>query len=372
MLGLKIILKRFLTLLKLRLNVHRLVKFHLKHLEHNFNIVKKLSKQSKILAYVKQDAYGHGVTTIASALKQADGFGVTDFTTAKTIRSLYTDKVIVHAAISPTIQDIKTAITHDISIVVYNQSIADLIIKHRLRVKIWLKVDTGFNRLGITPELVEKTLEDLMPFANGDIVLMTHFMSSFGNSKLYDKQAKCWKSIVNQLNQPYSYANSAVIMQNAQDLGDWVRPGMMLFSHPHYQMPDCGLLPVMEVLSPIIQIKKIAKGTSIGYEQNYQFEEDTTVAIIGTGYGDGYPFDPGPDAAVYYDGQRLPILGKLTMDFMVVKLGHTKAKIGDHVELWGMNYSAAQLAKSSNTIIYDLFTKFNSARFKKEVIYDQS
>ncbi len=356
----------------MRINVSRLVKFHLKHLEHNYNIVRSLSKQSKILAYVKQDAYGHGVTTVASALKQADGFGVTDFTTAKTIRSLYTDKVILHAAINPTIQDIKAAITHDISIVIYNQSIVDLILKHRLKVKMWLKVDTGFNRLGITPDAIEETLEKLLPFANGDIVLMTQYMSPFGNSKLYDKQVKCWQSIISQINQPYSYANSAVIMQNSEDLGHWVRPGMMLFAHPHYQMPDCGLLPVMEVSSPIVHIKKIAKGESIGYEQYYQFQEETTIAIIGTGYGDGYPFDPGPDAAVYYEGQRLPILGKMTMDFMVVKLGNTKAKIGDHVELWGMNYSAAQLAQSSNTIIYDLFTKFNTARFKKEIIYDQS
>tara|TARA_E500000178_G_scaffold327675_1_gene356946 strand:+ start:652 stop:1731 length:1080 start_codon:yes stop_codon:yes gene_type:complete len=353
-----------------RFDLKRLIKININALKNNFEIVKKKSPNSKILAYVKQNAYGHDTSVIVSGLADADGFGVTDMESARTIRGIYPTKEILHASIFPTLDALQEARLHDIAVVVYNHEIVNLIIKNKLKLRIWLKVNTGFNRFGLRCEEAPQIIEKLRPYADGEIVVMTHFMNTFADSQHHKQQLKSWKNIISDYSGPNSYANSAPILRGESELGDWVRPGMMLYAHPHSELPHCGVKPVMKVTAPVLNTMRMQKGDFIGYDRSYEFKSNTNVALVGIGYGDGYPISANVGTPVCIEGVLYPVVGRVTMDFLVVDTGQKKVRIGSTAELWGENICITELGKKAGVIPYDIFVKLQHRRFAKEIVYE--
>lgn len=302
-------------------------------LAHNLSQIKEKYPNAKILAYLKQNAYSMSDDLVSSALCLADGFGVTDLKSALRLRSIYADKVIVDASLPPEKQYLEMASKQDITVVVYSLEMIDLIVKHKIKGRYWLKVDTGFNRLGIPNKFIDKSINTLKRFSKTQLVLMTHFMDSDIESPVLKEQMTLWQTITQPYDFPLSHARSCTIIQGVDPIGEWIRPGLMLYGL--MQAPGWNLKLAIHLKAPIYQIRNIKAGEYIGYDHNYKFEKDTRVAITAIGYGDGFPLELGSESRLAVNGKLVPIVGKVSMDFIAVDIGDDVVGVGDYVEVIG-------------------------------------
>jgi alanine racemase len=155
-----------------------------------------------------------------------------------------------------------------------------------------------------------------------------------------------------------SIANSAGILGWKQSLTDWVRPGVMLYGISPFSDStgeQLGLKPVMELHSQLIAVKQIEAGETVGYGGNWTCEKPTTLGVVAIGYGDGYPRYVKAGTPVLVNGQRIPLVGRVSMDMITVDLGaQSDAKPGDPVILWGEGLPVEEIAQWADTIPYTL------------------
>jgi alanine racemase len=155
-----------------------------------------------------------------------------------------------------------------------------------------------------------------------------------------------------------SIANSAGILAWQQALADWVRPGIMLYGISPFAEStgeQLGLKPIMSLHSRLIAVKPIAKGDSVGYGGSWLCEQDTILGVIAIGYADGYPRSASVGTPVLVNGQRVSLIGRVSMDMITVDLGvQSNAKAGDAVTLWGDGLPVEEIALRANTIPYTL------------------
>lgn len=326
-------------------------------LSHNLACIKTRYPQSKVLAYIKQDAYGLGIEPVAMALADAEGFGVTDMHAGLTLRSMFDDKVIVHAAVAPELAAIKGAAIQDITVVVYSEAMLEIIETNQLKGHYWLKVNTGFNRLGIPVEKVDALLARLNKWSITPVVLMTHFMDANPAYPSFQGQFEKWQSIIHRHDALISHASSNWLLNQLDLVGDWLRPGLMLYGQ--MQKEGWSLKPVIQLTAPIFQIQTVKKHAYIGYDHEYQFDHDTRVAIVALGYGDGLSLNT--KALFSMDGQAFPIVGRVSMDFTAIDIGDYPLNIGDtiKVDLYEM-YEAPKQAS---------LVAINRRRLRTEVQY---
>lgn len=298
-------------------------------LSHNLSCIKTHYPKANVLAYLKQDAYGLGIEPIAMALSNAEGFGVTDLHSGLILRSMFADKVIVHAAVAPDLAAIKAALIQDITVVVYSEFMLDIIEKNRLKGQYWLKVNTGFNRLGVPVEKVDMLYKRLSKWSKTPLVLMTHFMDANPAYPSFQTQYNQWQSIICNYDTMVSHASSNWLLNQIDPVGDWIRPGLMLYGQMSKQ--DWPLKPAIKLTAPVFQIQSIKKGDYIGYDHEHQFDHDTQVAIVAFGYGDGLSL--ATKSLLSMDGQSFPIVGRVSMDFVAIEIGDSPLQVGDLVEI---------------------------------------
>ena len=306
-----------------------------KALSHNLNQIKQKYPNAKILAYLKQNAYSTSDQLVSSALCQADGFGVTDLNSAIKLRSIYADKVIVDASLPPTKKYLEMASKQDITVVVYSLEMIDLIEKHNIKGRYWLKVNTGFNRLGIPHKYLDESIKRLESFSLSELTLMTHFMDSEINSPVLQSQMRLWKKLTNSYDLPISHSRSCTVLQNVKPMGDWIRPGLMLYGL--MTTPEWNLKLAIQLKAPIFQVRNIKAGEYVGYDHGHKFEKDTRIAIVAIGYGDGFPYNLGAESRLAIRDKLVPIVGRVSMDFIAVDIGDIDVNIGDYVEIIGPN-----------------------------------
>jgi alanine racemase len=338
---------------------------NLQHLKDNYQLAKGYSQ--KAYAVIKADAYGHGLLPVASALSSADGLAVACMDEALQLR---------HAGISGPVlvleggydeQEWLTACELDIEMVLHHQSQLDILLSapHFNTLKLWLKVDTGMNRLGFDISECQAVFEQCQQAGLNIAVLMSHFSCAddLSNEKtLIQKQIL--EEIFNQ--QPVIWPNLVLSNSNSAALIGWPaitdnisRPGIMLYgSSPlivdteHCQ----ALKPVMTLSSKIISSHTVKAGESIGYGDSLIVEKETRIGIVAIGYGDGYPRSAPSGTRVWSNGKYLQTLGRVSMDMLCIDIsGHADIDIGSEVELWGENINANEIANACNTISYELF-----------------
>ncbi|PHM28621.1 hypothetical protein Xbud_01216 [Xenorhabdus budapestensis] len=225
-------------------------------------------------------------------------------------------------------------------------------------IDIYLKLNSGMNRLGFTPD----EYPQIVSMANGikninSVTLMTHFANS-DNEIGVDGQF----TVVNRLNMnslPHCLANSGAVLWHPQTHGDWVRPGIILYgaspSGKWRDIADVGLRPAMSLKSEIIAVHDLAKGENIGYGSRYTTQCMTRVGTVACGYADGYPRHAPTGTPIIVDGIRTRLLGAISMDMMSVDLTPCPlATIGSSVELWGEKLPVDEVAESAGTIGYEL------------------
>lgn len=332
---------------------------------HNYTVAKSMAPAQQAMAVVKANAYGHGAIAVAQKLEgQADAFAVACLEEAIELRQASIVKPILLLEGFFSADELDDIVAHDLWITVHSlaqiKPLAGLSLQKPLTV--FLKMDSGMHRLGISPANYTQAYKQLQALDSvGPIVLMSHFSSADDASALTtEAQMSLFKSATQGLTAPVSLANSAAIFAHPQSRQQWQRPGIMLygaspFNYPH-KLADQTLRPAMTLFSEVIAVRELAAGEKVGYGGTWVCAQPTRMGTVALGYGDGYPRQAKNGTPVMVNGQRTALIGRVSMDLITVDLSGIDAGVGSRVEFWGKSLSANEVAACCDTIAYTLFT----------------
>lgn len=336
---------------------------HIDALRHNLAQVRALAPNSRVMAVVKADGYGHGLERVARALAGADAFGVAALSDAERLRAAGLSQRIVLLSGFDEPSDLPQLRRLGVDTVVHHESQLAMLEADREPepIRVWLKLDTGMHRLGFAPDVAPRAHARLKALANvaDDITLMTHFASSDDFSGSQTRlQLGGFADATAAMAGAASLSNSAAILGWPDSHRDWVRAGGALYGLSVVEGKtgaDFGLKPAMTLSTRLIAINRVGKGERIGYSATWQCPEDMDVGVAAIGYGDGYPRRAPAGTPVLVNGVRVPIIGRVSMDLMTLDLrGMPQARVGDPVTLWGPNLPVEEVAAAADTISYEL------------------
>ena len=328
--------------------------------QHNLNVVKQHAPQSKIMAVVKANAYGHGLTNAAHGLNDADGFAVLGLDEAIDLREAgFTQNILLLEGLFSR-QELTIAASFGLDLVVHSETQLQMLEQAQLKqsVHVHLKMNSGMNRLGFTSAQYRPAFLRLQGCRNvSGVTLMTHFATA-DETLGVNQPLALFQKTTQGLQQPLSLANSASILRYPQTHADWVRPGIMLYGASPVTGTDAtnfNLKPVMTLSSEIISIQTISTGESVGYGNRYTASKTTRVGIVACGYADGYPRHAPNGTPIAVNGVITQTIGRVSMDMLYVDLTDIpQAHIGSPVELWGQQVSVDKVAEASGTVGYEL------------------
>ncbi|HSW93327.1 MAG TPA: alanine racemase [Gammaproteobacteria bacterium] len=342
------------------------IAINLSALRNNVEQIRRLAPHSAIMAMVKSNAYGHGITRIASALPDIDALGVACCEEGLMLRAAGIKNPIVLMEGLFAASELDKAIENDFTLVVHDESQIDMLEKYTrpAALFVWLKIDTGLHRLGVSPEDVERLHARLMhcPLVKKPVGLMTHFAESDSPDETPTlRQIDVFNRATRSLQGPRSLTNSAGIIAWPSAHAEWVRPGIMLYGASPFAK-DTGqkyqLQPVMTLTSELIAIHSLTKGSRVGYGGTWVCPEDMRLGVVGVGYGDGYPRHAQNGTPVLVNGRPCSLAGRVSMDMITVDLrSQPDAKPGDPVLLWGDGLPVEMIAECSGTTGYELLTR---------------
>ncbi len=334
-------------------------------LRHNLQRVKQSAPESKVMAVVKANGYGHGLLRMAQALEGADALVVARVDEALQLREAGIEKSIVVLEGFSEPADIELMADHSLQLVIHHLSQIDLLeqCEPSRPVDVWLKIDSGMHRLGVSAGLAQSAwwrLQDCGAVAA--VRLMTHLASADErDSDQTARQLACFQAATAGLAAEQSIANSAAILAWPESRADWVRPGIMLYGISPFEGEGAeahGLLPVMTLSARLMAVNRFREGDCIGYGASWVCPEDMAVGVVSCGYGDGYPRHVAPGTEVLLNGQRVPLIGRVSMDTLCVDLRQQpQAAIGDKVVLWGEGLPVEEVAQRASTIPYELLCR---------------
>jgi alanine racemase len=346
---------------------------------HNYRVAKAMHG-GNALAVIKANAYGHGAVQCAKAIeKEADGFAVACIEEALQLRQAYITAPILLLEGFFEAAELPDIVANDLWIVIHASWQLDILLAAKLEkpLHVWLKLDSGMHRVGLSATEYPLAAMRLAGHANvAKIVLMSHFANADNLKSAHTTQqlavfkhaADVLAMNVSSLNE-VSLANSAAILGWPQAYKNWSRPGIMLYGADPLMTIETPLRAVMQLCSTIISIRYIKKGESIGYGSIFTAERETIVGVVACGYADGYPRSASPKngiaAPAAVDGNMTRVIGRVSMDMLFVDLTDiASAKIGSNVELWGDQVLANDVATAAGTIAYELFCNVKRVKFK--------
>lgn len=349
-------------------------------LRHNLGVVKqqlnsissqKNRKRPFVWAVIKANAYGHGVANAVKAFAQADGLAMLDLEEAVLCRELGWQGPILMLEGFFSAQDIPAFVQYQLDATIHTE--AQLAMLEQFRpakpLNVFVKLDTGMNRLGFEPAEFAAVWARARQLAdNGHIHQlgkMTHFARADELSPYTHDQINVYRTVAGQYPGPDSICNSAATLtpeawlaltdMNAQ----WVRPGICLYgSTPftHCSAGSLGLLPAMTLRSELISVRYVEAGEGVGYGHMFQATQPMIVGIVACGYADGYPRHAPTGTPITVSGVRTRLLGRVSMDMLAVDLTGVPAPVvGQKVVLWGEGgASVDEVADAAGTIGYEL------------------
>jgi alanine racemase len=332
-------------------------------LTHNFSRIRELAPKQKIMAIVKTDAYGHGLTRVARVLKKADAFGVACLDEAIQLREAGIKQSIVMLEGPHNADELSEIIRLELDIVVHHKTQVAMLEKLNAEkpIPVWLKIDTGMHRLGFAPGQFEATWQKLQICASVSqpVHLMTHLaVANEPDNPLTEAQLLLFRETCGNTTLQSSIANSAAIMHWPDSHADWVRPGLMLYGVSPFKDrvgEEYGLMPVMTLQSELISVQHLQAGDPVGYGASWHCPEDMPVGIVAAGYGDGFPRHAKSGTPVIVNGKQLTLIGRASMDMLTVDLRmQPDAGVGDPVTLWGDGLPIEKVAQQAETIPYEL------------------
>lgn len=331
-------------------------------LTHNLAIVRQYAPHARIMAVLKANAYGHGLLHTASALKDVDGFALLELDAAISLRDAgYRQPILLLEGFFST-EELALFERYQFSAVIHhNEQIAMLSDSQYNNLDLFIKINTGMNRLGLAPEQFPQIIKKLTgsQYANR-ITLMTHFACADDplEKENVAQQLQCFEAVTKEYNYPRSVANSAAIIRYPETHTDWVRPGIMLYGASPFSDKtalELNLQPAMTLSSKIIAVHDLKKGDRVGYHGLFQADHSMRIGIVACGYADGYPRHALTNTPVLVNNQRSRLLGRVSMDMLAVDLtGVENAGLNNQVTLWGKEISVDEVAQSAETSSYEL------------------
>ncbi|HZQ62760.1 MAG TPA: alanine racemase [Casimicrobiaceae bacterium] len=329
-------------------------------LRANLAVVRRCAPEAQVLAVVKANAYGHGLARVLPALADADGLALIELDAALALREQrYTRRILLlegffEAAELPEIA------ARRLAVVVHDADQVRMLETAQLSrpVEVFIKVNTGMNRLGVRPGELGSIAERLSRCdAVAALRLMTHFARADEEDGITE-QLEVFDRACAGLPYPRSLANSAGVVRYEEVGGDIVRPGIMLYGATPFADRSAemlGLAPVMTLRSRIIAIQQLEPGEMVGYGGSHVADRRQRIGVIACGYGDGYPRHAPNGTPVVVGGSRVPMVGRVSMDMITVDLSDVpRASVGTPVVLWGAGLPVDEVACAASTVGYEL------------------
>jgi alanine racemase len=338
-----------------------LATIHTAALANNLAVVRRYAPKSKIWAIVKANAYGHGMARAFPGLRATDGFGLLDLEEAVKLRELgwAGPILLLEGFFRPT--DIDLIDRYSLTTALHSDEQLRMLEMARLSkpVNIQLKMNSGMNRLGYTPDRFRAAWERARACPGvGQITLMTHFSDADGERGI-EHQMAAFERGAKGIAGARSLANSAATLWHPKSHFDWVRPGVMLYgaspSGVHADIRSTGLQPAMTLASELIAVQTLPEGETVGYGSIFKARAGMRIGVVACGYADGYPRNAPEGTPVIVDGIRTRIVGRVSMDMITVDLTPCpQAGVGSRVELWGNALPIDDVAQACGTIGYEL------------------
>lgn len=335
-------------------------------LRHNLRVVRRLCPHSRVMAMVKANAYGHGLVPVAKALGDADSLGVAVIDEAMALRAAGISKPVTILEGVFSAQELRLAADEGFSIVVHQPEQVAMLGHTSLSrpLDVWLKLETGMHRLGLPRDAAAAAVTQLRPRVKS-LGVMTHFAcADESHNAMTRVQLDLLQTFAREHHLPASAANSGAIVAAAASHLDAVRPGIMLYGGSPLAgkaAQDFDLQPVMTLSAQVIAVNAVPQGESVGYGASWHAPRDSRIAVVGIGYGDGYPRHAMPGTPVRIGKHVLPIVGRVSMDMITVDVtAHPEIAIGDEAVLWGEGLPADTVARHATTISYELFCRLTS------------
>jgi alanine racemase len=342
-------------------------------IKRNYLYAKSLAPNSKAIAIVKANAYGHGAVEVATYLEDTvDAFGVACTEEAIEIRKVGLEKkpiLLLEGMFEQS--ELELLEKHQLLPVIGNKSQLQWILDAKLKnpIKVFVKYDSGMSRLGFHEKEFKQALKALEASNNiSEIVLMSHFSKADEPYDIFTQnQIDNFNRIANEAGHPSSLANSAGIVAWRNSHKQYIRPGIMLygsspFDEARYQK---NLVPAMTLSSVLISIKDFKKGQGVGYGSRFVCNKNIQIGVAAVGYADGYSRHAKDGTPVFINGTKARIAGRVSMDMTTIDLtGVPNPKIGDRVEMFGQNIGINEVAEFSSTISYEILTKITKRVYK--------
>ena len=332
-------------------------------LRANLKFIRSRAPTSRVMAVVKANGYGHGLVATARALSDADAFAVARLEEGIALREAgLRHRIVLLEGVFDTAQ-LAEAAHHRFDLVVHESLQLALLEAFRGSQpwSLWLKVDTGMNRLGFRPEQFADAFARLraLPVPPGELRVMTHLSSADeSDDAITNAQLARFRPLVQDLDVELSIANSAATLARPDTHGAWVRPGLAIYGISPFASqtgPGLGLRPAMTLESTVIALRDVPAGESVGYGAAWRASRASRVVIVAAGYGDGLPRSLASGAPVQVGGARGVLVGRVSMDMIAVDItGLPPVSVGERVELWGTRVPVEQLAAAAGTIPYEL------------------
>lgn len=340
-------------------------------LDHNLQTVRRTAPRAKLMAVIKANAYGHGLVAVARQLSGVDSLAVARISEALQLKDAGIEKPIVVLEGVFTTEDLHEASRRQFEIVAHGHEQLDMLASASCKpLTVWLKFDTGMNRLGFRVDEAAALLARAKNMrAIADLRLMTHLASADDVDSIPTRdQLALFRTLSDGFEGSVSIANSPATLgwsdfnDAAREFGfkgdHWLRPGLALYGISPYAGQtgsDLGLKPVMQFEARLIAKKPLNAGARVGYGGHYVGQRDTVLGIVAAGYGDGYTRHFRTGTPVLLNGRRVPLIGVVSMDMIAVDLGvGSEDRVGDIATLWGDDLPVEEVAPWADTIPYSL------------------
>lgn len=345
---------------------------HTAALQHNLQRVQSAVPDAKVWAVVKANAYGHGIERVFEGLRAADGFALLDLAEAERVRALgwRGPILLLEGVFEP--RDLELCSRLGLWHAVHCDEQIDWLAAHKTQVphRVFLKMNSGMNRLGFTPARYRAAWARLNALPQVDeISYMTHFSDADGPRGIAHQMA-AFNTATQDLPGERSLSNSAATLRHAADAGvraDWVRAGIVVYGsapdYPEHTAAHWGLQPTMTLSTRLLATQQLQAGDTVGYGSRFTAERPLTIGVAACGYADGYPRLAGTDTPVAIGSHRSRLLGRVSMDMITIELDVSREGLGDEVELWGDVVHVNEVAAAAGTIAYELLCNVKRAKF---------
>ncbi|MBO6302446.1 MAG: alanine racemase [Ruminiclostridium sp.] len=341
----------------------------LDNLDHNIELIKQAAGGIPIMAVVKADAYGHSADIIAAELweKGIKSYAVSNVLEAIDLRkTLGTAQIVIFGYCDPEWQQeiIDGGFEQTAASLSHAKMLSGIAVERGISLKVHVKVNTGMNRVGID---TAEELHEILALPGLDVRgVYTHFSvadSSDPDDVRYTQSQQAKLDAVSKEAResgiPVYSRNSGGILYHPQFGGDMVRSGIITYGcMPNTALPvPIDIKPVMRLRAAVCQIKTVPAGSAVSYGRTYVTDRETTLAVVPVGYADGYSRGLSGKGAVYINGKRAPITGRVCMDQMMVDVTGLDVKVGDIAELYSDTIDeikADNIAETLGTIGYEL------------------